>query len=277
MLTQKFTHFFTQTLLKRSPSLHQYDYSQSPLYRALPHTMARQIKACLFDMDGTLLNTEDLYTKAASAILAKYGKGPLTWDIKLDLQGRPGPQAAEKLLAHYNLPLTVAEYVDLAADTSEQIWPESAWLPGALELLQYLKEKHVPMALGTGSNTLNYLRKTKHLRDFEMFGAHVVLGDDLRIPPGRGKPEPDVWHVCLESLNSERRELGLDEIAMEDCLVFEDGIPGVLSGQNANATVIWIPHPEALVELKGKEKTLVREQDEILGSLEEFDKAKYGL
>lgn len=239
----------------------------------------KQIKACLFDLDGTLLNTEDLYTEGTSQVLARYGKGPLSWDIKLDLQGRPGPEATRRLLEAYGITeVTPEQYMQQAFEILQGLWGTSDWLPGALELLTYLKEKRVPVALGTGSNMLNYKLKTERLKEhFEVFGPHVVTGDDPRIPPGRGKPNPDIWHICLASLNQQREKEGLEQISIEECLVFEDGIPGVLSGKNAHAPVVWVPHPGALLELNGKEKEILGDGGEILPSLAAFDPAKYGL
>lgn len=229
-------------------------------------------------MDGTLLDTEDIYTEAATAVLAQYGKGPLTWDIKLDLQGRPGPEATARLLAHYNIDVDPQVFMDQAFAVQQTLWHKSGWLPGALPLLQKLKAAGVPVALGTSSNTANFQLKTAHLADgFALFGKHVVTGDDPRIPPGRGKPNPDIWQVCLASLNEERAQQGQPAIQASECLVFEDGIPGVESGQNADATVVWIPHPEARAFLDGAEKKVLTERDVLLASLEDFDCEKYGL
>lgn len=229
-------------------------------------------------MDGTLLNTEDIYTEAASQLLARYGKGPLTWDIKLQLQGLPGPEALKRVVSHFDIPITPEEFMAQGFAIQETLWHKSDFLPGALELVQYLVEKDVPIALGTSSNKLNFTRKSGHLQHgFELFGQHIVTGDDSRIAPGRGKPNPDIWHVCLDSLNNGRKEKGLEPIEIEECLIFEDGIPGVISGKNANAHVIWIPHPEALEELNGKEKTILGDGGEIITTLLEFDREKYGL
>lgn len=229
-------------------------------------------------MDGTLLNTEDIYTEAITKLLGKYGKGPLTWDLKLQLQGLPGPEATKRVIAHYDIPETPENFMQQGFAIQETLWHKSDFLPGALELLQHLKKQDVPIALGTSSNKLNFQRKSGHLQHgFELFEHHIVTGDDSRIPPGRGKPNPDIWLVCLESINTSRKEQGLEIIDIEECLIFEDGIPGVISGVNAKATVIWIPHPEALVEMNGKEKTILPDGGEIIESLVVFDKAKYGL
>lgn len=54
------------------------------------------VKACLFDMDGLLINTEDIYTETLNETLAEFGKGPLTWDVKIKLQGASGTGSRKK-------------------------------------------------------------------------------------------------------------------------------------------------------------------------------------
>ena len=50
------------------------------------------IRACLFDMDGLLIDSEDLYTICANEVLREYGRPDLPWSIKAQLQGRPAPE-----------------------------------------------------------------------------------------------------------------------------------------------------------------------------------------
>lgn len=229
-------------------------------------------------MDGTILNTEDIYTECTTELLNDFGKGPLTWDVKIKLQGRPGPEAVNILIDAYGLPLTSEEFSMLAIKKQENRWHRSSFLPGALELLQYFHDNSIPIALGTSSNSFNFKRKTAHLQDeFKMFGMHIVTGDDARIPPGKGKPNPDIWFACLNSLNKERQEQYLEPISIDECLIFEDGIPGVKSGIAANSYVIWIPDSQALEVLNGEENVIIGDGGEILKSLVHFDKSKYSL
>lgn len=58
----------------------------------VPH---KKIRACLFDMDGLLINSEDIYTEVTNQILEEHGKGKLPWEIKIQLQGRPGPDVSQ--------------------------------------------------------------------------------------------------------------------------------------------------------------------------------------
>lgn len=155
-------------------------------------------------------------------------------------------------------------------------WSKAQFLPGALELLQYLTENEVPIALATSSNKINFERKTAHLQHgFKLFGEHIVTGDDERIPKGRGKPFPDIWLTALKSLNAVSGEE--EDIEPHECLVFEDALPGITAGKAAGAYVIWVPDERALKVMNGEEIEHIGDKGVILKSLTEFNPKDYGL
>jgi pseudouridine-5'-monophosphatase len=100
-----------------------------------------------------------------------------------------------------------------------------------------------------------------------------TTGDDPRLPPGRGKPHPDIWAACLASLNDKHGT----NIEPHECLVFEDGIPGVEAGKALGAHVIWIPDPNALKVLQGRERHIIGNRGSIYGSITEFVPEHFGL
>lgn len=223
-------------------------------------------------MDGLLLNTEDTYTLTLNEILAMYGKGPLTWDLKIRLQGLPGDDAGKMVIDHYGLSISLEEYHKLNLEIQSKKWSECRFLPGAVELLEYLHSSGIPIALCTSSTNLKYEQKTAHLREnFKLFDV-IITGDDPRIPPGRGKPFPDIWQVGLEELNKKFNS----KIKPEECLVFEDGVAGVRAATTFGAYVIWVPHPEAH-EFLGDKDHILNGRGTALYSLEELDKSKVGL
>ena len=83
--------------------------------------------------------------------------------------------------------------------------------------------------------------------------SNRVLGDDKRIPKGKGKPAPDIYLLALKTINDGLKMKGEPEITPEECLVFEDSVPGVEAGRRAGMRVIWCPHPELLKIYRGRE------------------------
>lgn len=84
-----------------------------------------------------------------------------------------------------------------------------------------------------------------------------MLGDDTRLKAGRGKPAPDIYLLALETVNESIRKDGGREITPEECLVFEDSVPGIEAGRRAGMRVVWCPHPGLLNEYKGREKEVL--------------------
>lgn len=144
-----------------------------------------------------------------------------------------------------------------------EYFPSTKPLPGVPTLLHTLANKSEPkvhMALATSSHKVNFKLKTAHLEDelFHLFAVeNRVLGDDPRIGVGRGKPAPDIWLVALETINAPLRAQGHAEVKPEECLVFEDSVPGVESGRRAGMQVVWCPHEGLRREYKGREEEVL--------------------
>ena len=117
----------------------------------------------------------------------------------------------------------------------------------------------VHLALATSSHALNFRLKSSHQESFfSVFPQHRrVLGDDPRVAPGRGKPSPDIFFVALETINKDLRAKGEKEITPEECLVFEDSVPGVEAGRRAGMRVVWCPHKEILKLYRGLEEEVM--------------------
>jgi pseudouridine-5'-monophosphatase len=188
-------------------------------------------------------------------------------------------------------------------ELQQQLFPGTKPLPGVEKLLGNLstaktvKGDKVNIALATSSHEANFKLKTGHLEElFSVFESHRrVLGDDARIPNGRGKPAPEIYLLALQTINSSLSE-GEKEILPEECLVFEDSVPGIESGRRAGMRCVWVPHPELYLEYQGREKIVLAgrtgeggqvdlhqlgmEDDgwaDQLSSLENFPYEKYGI
>jgi pseudouridine 5'-phosphatase len=117
------------------------------------------------------------------------------------------------------------------------------------------------MALATSSIRRNYDIKTESMKDmFSVFSEdRVVTGDDDRVPRGRGKPLPDIYLVALETINEHIRKTNPEEAEIQpnECICFEDSVPGVEAGRRAGMRVVWCPHPGLLNEYLGREKDVL--------------------
>lgn len=162
------------------------------------------------------------------------------------------------------LPITPEETSAKQAGLQAKYFPQCQPLPGVPALLSKLAstqstDQPVHIALATSSNSRNFKLKTDHLT--ELFSAfpqvHRVLGDDPRIGKGRGKPLPDIYLLALETINEDLRSKGETEIKPEECLVFEDAVPGVEAGRRAGMQVVWCPHPGLPEAYKGREEEVL--------------------
>ncbi|EFE30400.1 uncharacterized protein ARB_02772 [Trichophyton benhamiae CBS 112371] len=272
------------------------------------------IRACLFDMDGLLIDSEDIYTFVINQILHEYGKPNLPWSIKAQLQGRPQPQSGQVFQKWAQLPISQEELQKKIAALQRPQFPKTQPLPGVMQLISNLSRAAsnsppVHIALATSSTTTNFKLKTSHLSGlFSQFPpSRIIVGDDPRIAPGRGKPLPDIYLLALSIINKEIQAKGEHPITPAECLVFEDSVPGVEAGRRAGMRVVWCPYegllevyktqvPEVLAGLTGAHKdpedngndtsavsnsgkpgNLNDGWGELVRSLENFPYEKYGI
>ena len=101
------------------------------------------IRAALFDMDGLLIDSEDIYTAICNTILERYGRPPIPWSIKAQLQGRPGPQAALIFDEWAKLPISKEQFQAEQAELQKTLFKNTKPLPGVIDLLAGLKSRGI--------------------------------------------------------------------------------------------------------------------------------------
>lgn len=184
----------------------------------------------LFDLDGVLLDTEDLYTQATQAIVGRYGK-TYDWSLKQHLLGRDARIGAANLMERLQIPLTGEEYLALQRPLLEDLFARAPAMPGAEEFVRELATLGVAMAVATSTERKLYELKVSPHTWFSLFRA-VICGDDPSVHAR--KPAPDIFLAAA-------RELGASP---EQCVVIEDSPAGVQAGLAAGMRVIAMPHPE---------------------------------
>lgn len=180
--------------------------------------------AVLWDMDGTLVDTEPYWLQAESDLVHAAG-GIWTPEDGLQLVGS-GLERSALILQSRGVELTVEQIVSTLTDrVREQIADVVPWRPGARELLTEIRDAGILTALVTMSRRHMALEVVAAL-GFDGFDL-VVAGDDV----ANAKPHPEPYLTAAEGL-------GVDATA---CIALEDSEPGVASAVAAGTTVFALP------------------------------------
>ncbi|MBA3783497.1 HAD family phosphatase [Nocardioides sp. InS609-2] len=190
------------------------------------------MKAALWDMDGTLVDTEPYWIETEFALADKYG-GTWSEEHALNLVGNDLLDSGLYMRQHMGIDLEPAEIVEELLDGVVARVEESVpWRPGALELLEDLASQSVPCALVTMSYR-RFVAPILATLPADTF-ATIVTGDSV----SHGKPHPAPYLKAAA-------ELGLDTA---DCLAIEDSNTGARSAESAGCVVLCVPNHVPLLD-----------------------------
>ncbi len=196
------------------------------------------IKLVIFDVDGVILNTEELYVNSALQNCKDHDY-PIPREKLIETIGS-GMENHKRVIMEYMGP----DFdFDTYIDRQEEYWdkfrdmtpPEAK--KGFFELYSYLKRKGIMTALATSTDRSRQLRSlldAKVGHDFDF----MVFGDDI----SRHKPDPQIYELVLEHFGYPK----------DEAIIIEDSINGIMSGLNAGVKVIYIPDlvkvPQELID-----------------------------
>src|SRR5262245_48842522 len=183
-------------------------------------------RAVVFDLDGLMFNTEELYQEVGTELLRRRGF-EFTQELLDQMMGRPSHIALQIMIDTHTLKATVEE---LLAETDE-IFPEIlrtrlAPMPGLVELLDALERQSIPKAIATSS------RRSFVERVLDTFGyrprfSTILTSEDIT----HGKPHPEIYLTAARRLNVQPGEM----------VVLEDSQNGCRAGVAAGAITLAVP------------------------------------
>ncbi|MDG2497192.1 MAG: HAD family phosphatase [Aquiluna sp.] len=181
--------------------------------------------AVLWDMDGTLIDSEPYWLLSEARLAREYG-GSWSEEDGKQLIGNDLYQASDFLKDRFGIKDKSTQQVidQLTREVIEQLKTKLPWRPGALELLVDLKKAGVKTALVTMSMRSMALAVTEQI-DFKAFDI-VVAGDDVK----HGKPHPEPYLRAAELLG----------VPANQCVALEDSPTGLASAEAAGCHAIGI-------------------------------------
>jgi HAD superfamily hydrolase (TIGR01509 family) len=177
--------------------------------------------AILWDMDGTLIDTEPHWIESEIQLCAEHG---VTWTHEdgLGLVGNPLSISSQALQAR-GVNLSIDEIIDyLLVFVEARVREHMPWNPDARRLLDWAIAQDIPCALVT----MSYRFLAKALTDAEPHFSLIVAGEDVT----NGKPHPEPYLMAAERLG----------VPIERCLAIEDSPSGIRSAAASGARAVGV-------------------------------------
>ncbi|MDT9675903.1 HAD-IA family hydrolase [Pseudomonas sp. JV414] len=175
------------------------------------------ISALLFDLDGTLIDTDELHLNAYNQLLARWDRSMDISYYKANVMGFPDDMIFGGLFPD----MPVEQYAALAAEKETMFRDqlgETHPVPGVLRILDYADAANIPVAVVTNAPRENAAAMLSGMGIANRFKT-LVIGGEL----ARGKPHPMPYLTALEILGVEAG----------DAIAFEDSLAGVQSASAA--------------------------------------------
>lgn len=186
----------------------------------------RPVAAVVFDLDGTLLDSESIYRAALAQALGGLGLAVDAAFVR-GLSGLPGAAVNARIVARFGADFPAEAFRRAYVARRAALAGEGIPLkPGAAEALRFLAARGLPLALATSAlraPTLAHLRRLGVLARFDV----MVTCEDVARP----KPFPDPFLTAAGRLG----------VAAADCLAVEDSHAGVQAALAAGMMTVMVP------------------------------------
>lgn len=206
--------------------------------------MFTNIKAAIFDLDGTLINSMSLWDQIDIDYLTSKNI-PVPDDLNDEISHLSFNQVAVYFKERFKL--------EDSLDDIKNTWNTMAYnhyssditlKDGVVEFLDFLKKSNIKIGLATSNSTELLEASLKFNKIYDYFDA-ITITDEVSI----GKHEPDVYLLAAKKLN----------VKPEECIVFEDILPAVKGAKKAGMKVIAV-----------EDECSVLDKDDIIKNSDEF-------
>jgi HAD superfamily hydrolase (TIGR01509 family) len=183
-------------------------------------------KAVVFDLDGLMFNTEELYQYVGGEVLRRRGR-QFTSELLDAMMGRPGRVALQIMIDWHRLDATVEELARESNEVFARILGDRLEvMPGLLELLDALEEAGIPKAIATSSGR-SFVTDVLSRFDLEPRFQFILTAEDVV----EGKPHPEIYRKAAARFGLEPAEV----------LVLEDSENGCRAAAAAQTFVVAVP------------------------------------
>lgn len=198
------------------------------------------IKACIFDLDGTLVDSLSLWKQIDIRFFKEHHKKvPIDYDKKISHMNFQEMAIFTK--QEYGFLESPEEIMNIWTTWSIEAYKSTILAkPGAKEFLSYIKENHLPIALATTNKKELYEPCLEKNNMWQYFDYAMNVNEI-----NSKKSEPKIYHVLAEKM----------KVRPEECLVFEDILTAIQTAHNAGFKVAAVYDPSNEKDLTAIQNT----------------------
>lgn len=191
----------------------------------------KTFKAALFDLDGTLIDTENQYTEIWGAIARRFR--PDVEDLEFKIKGTTLVQIFDRYFPDPQIQKEVTEILNAG-----EAGMKYEFFPGALDFIADIRKHGVKCAIVTSSNLQKMKAVEKAVPNFYELFDRVLTSEDF----SASKPDPDCY----------LRGASVFGLTVDECVVFEDAFTGLQAGMSSGCFTIGLATCNSAESIKDK-------------------------
>lgn len=207
------------------------------MIHAMKREMLNEIQAVIFDLDGSLVDSMWMWRAIDIEYLGRFGI-PLPEGLQSEIEGMSFHETAVYFKRTFGIPDSLEQ---MKEDWNRMAWDKYTYevplKPGIPEFLEGCLAAGIRLGIAT-SNSRELVANVVEVHRLKKYFSCIMTACDV----GRGKPAPDIYLAAAEGLG----------IRPENCLVFEDIIPGIQAGKSAGMKVCAVEDAYSVSERERK-------------------------